>query len=242
METVLDTLKAMGKTTCRDLAARMKIEPREALEMLREQEGLETVTFLNGYWSVPGDKAPAAAPKTKIHQIAEPKKPARQKVKKTAKPEQTKAETRPKAKRTESAITKEILTALDGEYRISAAALAEKLDRKPNSLNSTIGALAKEGLVVRHVDGNNITFSLPGAAAPVATSEVATEQSKSTADSDFLNSIPVMGKAAVQQVPTVGAIAKEIRRTRTKLRQLESLRTATRELSKHKNLIRGVFQ
>ncbi|EAS3779904.1 hypothetical protein D6F12_15875 [Salmonella enterica] len=33
METVLDVLKAMEKASAREIAARMKIEPRDALEM-----------------------------------------------------------------------------------------------------------------------------------------------------------------------------------------------------------------
>ncbi|EGL1840615.1 TPA: DUF1627 domain-containing protein [Salmonella enterica subsp. enterica serovar Muenchen] len=51
-KTVLDVLKEMGKTTARDVATRLKIEPIEALEMLREQEELEAVCFLNGFWSL----------------------------------------------------------------------------------------------------------------------------------------------------------------------------------------------
>ena len=37
METVLDALKAMKKATYREIAARMDIEPVEAMKMLREQ-------------------------------------------------------------------------------------------------------------------------------------------------------------------------------------------------------------
>ncbi|HBL9999088.1 TPA: DUF1627 domain-containing protein [Salmonella enterica subsp. enterica serovar Kodjovi] len=62
-ETVLDALKIMGKSTARDIAARLKIEPIEALEILREQEELAAVRFLNGFWSLtPGAPAPAPEP------------------------------------------------------------------------------------------------------------------------------------------------------------------------------------
>lgn len=54
METVLDVLKAMEKASAREIAARMKIEPRDALEMLNEQQEIGTVTFLNGYWLLSG--------------------------------------------------------------------------------------------------------------------------------------------------------------------------------------------
>ncbi|HFJ2022361.1 TPA: DUF1627 domain-containing protein [Salmonella enterica] len=54
MESVLDALKAMGKATAREIAARMAIEPRDALEMLNEQQEIGTVKFLNGYWLLSG--------------------------------------------------------------------------------------------------------------------------------------------------------------------------------------------
>ncbi|EAA7929687.1 hypothetical protein KCE62_003514 [Salmonella enterica subsp. enterica serovar Newport] len=50
MESVLDALKAMGKATAREIAARLDIEVRDALEMLSEQQELGAVEFQNGYW------------------------------------------------------------------------------------------------------------------------------------------------------------------------------------------------
>ncbi|EJM3643983.1 hypothetical protein NOH45_002917 [Salmonella enterica] len=54
METVTDALKAMGKATAREVAARLLIETKDVLEMLREQEDSGRVIFLNGYWSLSG--------------------------------------------------------------------------------------------------------------------------------------------------------------------------------------------
>ncbi|HAF5791814.1 TPA: DUF1627 domain-containing protein [Salmonella enterica] len=72
METVLDALKAMEKATAREIAARMAIEPRDALEMLSEQQETGAVTFLNGYWSLSGI-APAKAVKRKTPKPESPK-------------------------------------------------------------------------------------------------------------------------------------------------------------------------
>lgn len=72
METVLDALKAMGKATAREIAARMVIEPRDALEMLNEQQEIGTVTFLNGYWSLSGI-APAKTVKRRTPEPEVPK-------------------------------------------------------------------------------------------------------------------------------------------------------------------------
>ncbi|UNK77809.1 hypothetical protein [Raoultella planticola] len=52
METVIDVLKATGKATAREIAARMKIEPVEVLAMLREHEELDQIANINGYWTL----------------------------------------------------------------------------------------------------------------------------------------------------------------------------------------------
>ncbi|MFP1483276.1 hypothetical protein ACLB1S_11590 [Escherichia coli] len=46
METLIDTLKAMQKVTCTELAASLGIEPAEAIKMLREYEELEKLCRL----------------------------------------------------------------------------------------------------------------------------------------------------------------------------------------------------
>lgn len=52
METVFDALKAMGKASYREVAARLKVEPVEALKMLREQKEQGLCDFSNGGWFV----------------------------------------------------------------------------------------------------------------------------------------------------------------------------------------------
>lgn len=52
METVIDVLKATGKATAREIAARMKIESVEVLAMLREHEELDQIANINGYWTL----------------------------------------------------------------------------------------------------------------------------------------------------------------------------------------------
>lgn len=224
METVLDCLKAMGKTTCRELAARMRIEPRETLEMLKEQEDLENVTFLNGYWSIPCDKTPTASAKTNIHQIAEPRK------------------AKPKSPRNENELSKSILAALVGEGRMSTVALTTKTGRKTRSLNAILGALAKEGLVVRHVDKNNITWSLPEAAEPAVAPEpetVAAKDNNPITVAAVLKSITPFAAARPDDllIPTVRGVNREIRQAKAKVAQLERLRNAVREIRKHKHLV-----
>src|SRR5690606_26283087 len=73
METVIQVLEKMGRATYREVAARLKIEPVEALNMLREHKQQGLCDFFDGAWSVGTEKeqarelakAPAVAP---VHQ------------------------------------------------------------------------------------------------------------------------------------------------------------------------------
>lgn len=59
MKTVLNALKVMGKATAREIAARLEIDPAEAIAMLRESEGRAEVVQANGYWQIAtGDVKP----------------------------------------------------------------------------------------------------------------------------------------------------------------------------------------
>ncbi|EPK3898150.1 hypothetical protein [Enterobacter ludwigii] len=45
---------------------------------------------------------------------------------------------------------------------MTANQVAEKLGKGSRALNASLGAMCKDGLVLRHVDGKNITLSLVG--------------------------------------------------------------------------------
>ncbi|KGB00377.1 hypothetical protein DR73_782 [Enterobacteriaceae bacterium ATCC 29904] len=52
METVIQALEKMGRATYREVAARLDIEPVEALNMLREQRDQGLCDFSDGGWFV----------------------------------------------------------------------------------------------------------------------------------------------------------------------------------------------
>lgn len=52
METVIQALEKMGRATYREVAARLDIEPVEALNMLREQREQGMCDFSDGGWFV----------------------------------------------------------------------------------------------------------------------------------------------------------------------------------------------
>ena len=129
MESVIDALKAMKKATYREVAARLDIEPVEALNMLREHKQQGLCDFFDGSWSV------GTAKEHKPKRIR-PKQP--------------------------SPLVERVLSAMQGQGAMTANQVAEKLGKGSRALNASLGAMCKDGLVLRHVDGKNITWSLAG--------------------------------------------------------------------------------
>lgn len=203
METVLDALKAMKKATYREVAARLDIEPVEALNMLREQKDQGLCDFADGGWFIG-----------------------------TAKEQQVKR-IRPKQ---ESPLVARVLSVMQGQGKMSSNLIAEKLGKSSRALNASLGAMIKDGLLVRHVDGKNITWSLPG--EPEKSPALATTI-KTTAE--IIQNVPA---CIIRQddllIPSSSFIAREIRRTKAKLSNLQRLQGAVRELRRHKHLLDGL--
>lgn len=215
METVLDALKAMGKASYREVAARLDIDSVAALTLLREQKEQGLCDFADGGWFLG---------------TAAEQKPKR---------------IRPKQ---ESQLVGDVLTAMQGMGAVSAIQIAEKLGKSSRALNASLGAMCKDGLVVRHVDGKNITWSLKGDDAPVPASaaliaEVSHAESalaeKTTAQ--IVEEIPAFtARADDLVIPSSRFISSEIRRTKAKLASLQKLQGAMRELRRHKHLLAGM--
>lgn len=215
MKTVLDVLKAMGKATYRDVAARLDIEPVVALNMLREQEEQGLCDFADGGWFL------GTATEQKLKRI------------------------RPKQ---DSELVGRILVAMQGQGAISAEKIAKLLGKTSRALNASLGALGKEGRVVRHVDGKNITWSLknddgpaPATAAPNANASHAETAPAEKTTAQIVEDIPAFAARPDDLViPSSRYISSEIRRTKAKLANLQKLQSAMRELRRHKNLLVGL--
>lgn len=215
MESVVDALKAMGKATYHEVAARLDIEPVEALKMLREHKEEGLCNFFDGSWSV------GTAKEQKPKRIR-PKQP--------------------------SQLVERVLSAMQGQGAMSANQVAEKLGKGSRALNASLGAMCKDGLVLRHVDGKNITWSLAGEP------EVQPEQQKPSVSDVKLSSAPdsTTLEQIIGEIPTFASrpddliipspryISTEIRRTKAKLARLQRLQGAVRELRRHKHLLQGM--
>lgn len=82
METVIQVLEKMGRATYREVAARLDVEPVEALNMLREQREQGLCDFSDGGWFIGSAKdakrvAFVPQPKPALHgEAPEPVDPA----------------------------------------------------------------------------------------------------------------------------------------------------------------------
>ncbi|MEP8771247.1 hypothetical protein ABKV55_16655 [Enterobacter bugandensis] len=215
METVLDALKAMKRATYREVAARLDIEPAEALNMLREQKEQGLCDFYDGAWSLG---------------TAKEQKPTR------IRPKQT------------SPLVERVLSAMQGQGAMSANQVAEKLGKGSRALNASLGAMCKDGLLLRHVDGKNITWSLAG--EPVIQSELqepsaseakAVSATESKTLEEIIGDIPAFASRPEELIiPSSRYISTEIRRTKAKLANLQRLQGAVRELRRYKHLLQGL--
>lgn len=215
MESVIDALKAMGKATYLDVAARLDIEPVEALKMLREQKEEGLCDFFDGSWSVG---------------TAKEHKPKRIRLKQP------------------SPLVERVLSAMQGQGAMTANQVAEKLGKGSRALNASLGAMCKDGLVLRHVDGKNITWSLAGEPViqseqqePVASEAKAASATESKTLEEIIGDIPAFASRPDDLIiPSSRYISTEIRRTKAKLSNLQRLQGAVRELRRYKHLLQGL--
>ncbi|WP_445663576.1 DUF1627 domain-containing protein [Enterobacter soli] len=225
METVIQALEKMGRATYREVAARLDIEPVEALNMLREQRDQGLCDFADGGWflgSVTDAKRVAFVSPANQALHGEAREPV------------------------DPAVIRSLL-AKNGA--MDTASLAKEVNRNGRGMTSAMRALERQGMVVKNGQGKGVTWSLPvtteiaeASEGPVtslviAAAEVAEPiQSKDIAK--VVSEIPSFteGRVTVQSVPTVRVISREIRRAKSKLANLERLRDAVRVVGRHKHL------
>ncbi|MBY5117239.1 DUF1627 domain-containing protein [Enterobacter cloacae] len=224
METVLDALKAMKKATYREVAARLDIEPVEALNMLREHKQQGLCDFFDGSWSVGTAKeqarelakAPAVTP---VHQA-------------------------PRLKGEEPApVDAEAVRQLLGKNgAMTTAALAAAVNRNARGMVSVMMAFERQGVVIKNGQGKGVTWSLPVTSLTEtdSTEAVQTEPGSKSLN-EIIGDIPAFtARPDDLIIPSSRFISNEIRRTKAKLSNLQRLQGAVRELRRHKHLLAGI--
>ncbi|HHK9553109.1 TPA: DUF1627 domain-containing protein [Enterobacter sichuanensis] len=221
METVIDALKAMGKATYREVAARLDIEPMEALNMLREHEEQGLCNFFDGAWSVGTAKAQA-------RELA--KAPA---VAPVHKAPQLKGEI-------PTTVDPDVVRQLLGKNgAMTTAALAAAVNRNARGMVSVMLAFERQGVVIKNGKGKGVTWSLPEIAEVAPDKAEAAQPEKTTAE--IIETIPAFASRPDDMIiPSPRYISTEIRRTKAKLSNLQRLQGAVRELRRHKHLLQGM--
>lgn len=224
MESVIDALKAMKKATYREVAARLDIEPVEALNMLREHKQQGLCDFFDGSWSVGTAKeqarelakAPAVAP---VHQA-------------------------PRLKGEEPApVDAEAIRQLLGKNgAMTTAALAAVVNRNARGMVSVMLAFERQGVVIKNGKGKGVTWSLPVTSQTETDSTEAVQpEPGSKSLNEIIGDIPAFtARPDDLIIPSSRFISNEIRRTKAKLSNLQRLQGAVRELRRHKHLLEGL--
>lgn len=227
METVIQVLEKMGRATYREVAARLDVEPVEALNMLREQREQGLCDFSDGGWFIGSAKdakrvAFVPQPKPALHgEAPEPVDPA------------------------------VIRSLLAKNGAMDTPSLATAVNRNARGMTSVMRALERQGVVVKNGQGKGVTWSLPATspepepepAAESVTAVSAEPELAATAQpkdiAQIIREIPSFteGRATAQTIPTARVISREIRRARNKLASLEKLRDAVRVVGRHKHLV-----
>ncbi|MDL0069415.1 DUF1627 domain-containing protein [Enterobacter chengduensis] len=221
METVLDALKAMKKATYREVAARLDIEPVEALNMLREQKEQGLCDFYDGAWSL-GTAKVQARELAKAPTVA----PAHQ---------------APRLKGDiPTTVDLDVVRQLLGKNgAMTTAALAEAVERNARGMVSVMLSFERRGVVIKNGNDKGVTWSLPEADLAVADTAESAKPEKTTAE--IIETIPAFASRPDDLIiPSSRYISGEIRRTKAKLSNLQRLQEAVRELRRHKHLLEGL--
>lgn len=140
--TVLDVLREAGKATAQEIAARLDIDQVDTLVMLQEEMDLGAVAFEGGRWSLVNvSNVNISASIDADVNIDAPPPPVDPNI---------------------------IFRALQQNGSMTAAALANFVNRTPRGMASVMSGMARRGLVVKNGQGEGCTWSLPSTNASVS--------------------------------------------------------------------------
>lgn len=140
METVIQALEKMGRATYREVAARLDIDPVDALTMLREQRDQGLCDFGDGGWFL--------GTVTGQPQQSTPKAPVN-------------PAPRLKGEEPEPVDPDVVRQQLREQGAMTTVSLAAAVNRNARGMVSVLHALERQGVVVKNGQGKGVTWSLP---------------------------------------------------------------------------------
>ncbi|HAH3231096.1 TPA: hypothetical protein GF142_07640 [Escherichia coli] len=254
METLIDTLKAMQKVTCTELATSLGIAPAEAIKMLREYEEQGEVVSVNGYWSVSERQSGV---KEKTVPVCKAERKSRMVVSR---------------KDREPLNRCDILSTLAHGGAMTTAEIAIAVGRADcvRSLVSAMEKLCRDGMAIKLGQGKGCKWMLvketgenlpaepkfvsvaetDGKAFPqpagvvLPAQEAATQEDiKTETVADIVQSLPSFTATRADDLilPSLHTANRELRRAKSHVRKWERVCAALRELYRHKDIVRQII-
>ncbi|EPB6706589.1 DUF1627 domain-containing protein [Escherichia coli] len=253
METLIDTLKAMQKVTCTELATSLGIAPAEAIKMLREYEEQGEVVSVNGYWPVSERQSGV---KEKTVPVCKAERKSRMVVSR---------------KDREPLNRCDILSTLAHGGAMTTAEIAIAVGRADcvRSLVSAMEKLCRDGMAIKLGQGKGCKWMLvketgenlpaepkaasvtendgkafpqpAGVALPVQ--EAATqEEIKTETVADLVQLLPSFTETRANGLilPSLHLANRELRRAKSHVQKWERVCAALRELNKHRDIVRQI--
>ncbi|MBA8317453.1 DUF1627 domain-containing protein [Escherichia coli] len=253
METLIDTLKAMQKVTCTELATSLGIAPAEAIKMLREYEEQGEVVSVNGYWSVSERQSGV---KEKTVPVCKAERKSRMVVSR---------------KDREPLNSCDILSTLAHGGAMTTAEIAIAVGRADcvRSLVSAMEKLCRDGMAIKLGQGKGCKWMLvketeenlpaepkfvsvakiPGKAfsqpawVALPVQEVATQEDiKTETVADIVQSLPSFTETRANDLilPSLHMANRELRRAKNHVQKWERVCAALRGLNKHRDIVRQI--
>ncbi|HEI3266831.1 TPA: DUF1627 domain-containing protein [Escherichia coli] len=217
METVIDALKAMGKATSVELAARLDISREEVLNELWELKKAGFVDKSVYTWRVVDNNV------QQEHPVPEEQ------------PEEI-------ATATVTKISECDLTAtIEQRGPLTADELATLFGTTSRKVASTLAMAISKGHLIRVNQNGKFRYCMPGGNLPAQ--EAATqEEIKTETVADIVQSQSSVTEKRVDNLvlPSLRQANRELRRAKSDIRKWERVCAALRELNKHRDILRKI--
>ena len=219
METVFDALKAMGKATSVELAARLDISREEVLNELWELKRNGVVDKTGRTWFLAGEGESGVTEE----------QPAQSEV-----PDVLTGEV-------EQKVTADMMIEFIGqEGAKTCEELAGKFGVSTRKVASTLAVVTATGRLARVNQNGKFRYCIPGADLPAEPEAAIQEDIKTETVADIVQSLPSFTETRANDLilPSLHLANRELRRAKSHVQKWERVCAALRELNKYRDIIR----
>lgn len=232
MEKLTDILVRTGKATARELAAIMKIDAPDALNMLRELQEEGAVYRDGAHWSLPAE--PGSLPDEPQSLPVLPTQPEKLPVKPEILPGVDVADKAATSRQGADAL----LELLAAHGAMTSEELAKMAGVTARKVASTLAMPTSKGRVLRQQKDGKFRYCLPEQKAVVSAREEVTVPAAAPATEPEVAAVPLKvvwsAPEDVEEFPTMSWICAQERQVKNELRWLQSLKAIRRQINRKK--------